>query len=613
MRRTILFLLLNTITIMTQDKCLRFFGNGVNDIDRVKILISNQNQPVNLANSFTIEFELKAVLSENPLGSSATQGANDDWTLGHIIIDRDIFGSGDYGDYGISLVNGRVAFGINNGSQSFTIITSSQIPNNQWVHIAATRNHINGQMRIFVNGVQSANGTGPTGNISYRVGRSTVWANDPYIVFGAEKHDYDPNSYPSFRGFIDNVRFSNIVRYTTNFTPSSYSVDGNTVAFYNFNSDGSNIVYDLSSQPSNGVRNYGGTPSGPVYVDKNDSVFAVQGTSNSLNPGTNNNPIICLYYLKSDYNQTVNVQSITFTTDGTSNTNDITAARVYYTTSPVFSTNIQFGSNVLNPSGTFTISGNQQLVNGSNYFWLVYDIASNANTNNNIDATCTAVTINQPPYNVVPSITDPEGIIPLPIELISFDYKIVEGRVNLYWETASEVNTLGFQVERKNISKFNLTEQWESLSFINSKGNSNKGQSYKFTDNHLSAGEYLYRIIMIDIDGSYSYSDELFVKLGNPSKTLLKQNYPNAFNPQTVIEFQIKEKSNVKIEIFDINGNLVHIMLNKTLEAGYYSEVFNISYLDNPISSGVYFIRLIANEISSNQVIIDTKKMMLLK
>jgi hypothetical protein len=610
---TFVTLLALTQILNSQDKCLRFFGNGTNDIDRVKIHITSQTQPINIGNSFTIEFQIKALLSENPLGTTATQGSNDDWTLGHIIIDRDIFGNGDYGDYGISLTGGRVAFGVNNGSQSFTIITSSQIPENQWVHVAVTRDHSTGQMRIYVNGVQSASGTGPTGNISYRVGRSTSWGNDPYIVIGAEKHDYDPNTYPSFRGFLDNIRFSNIIRYTSNFTPTSYSADANTVAFYNFDNDVGDIVYDGASNPTNGARNYGGTPAGPIYVGKNDSIFAIQASTNLTTPGSNNNPIICLHYIKSNYPTTVNVQSITFTTNGTANTADITAARVYYTTSPTFSTNTQFGSTVNNPSGSFTITGNQTLSNGGNYFWLVYDIATNANTNNYFDATCTALTINQPPYNLTPSITDPEGAVPLPVELVSFDYKIFQSILILNWITNTETNLYGFEIQKMKKCSNNNFQQWEVVDFISGHGTSNSPKSYSYSVKNLTAGEYFFRLKMIDIDGSFEFSDVLKVNLSNPIKTSLKQNYPNSFNPETVIDFEIATTSRTTIEIFDITGRLIHTLVDEILEPGYYSRRFNYVEANLNLSSGFYIYKMKAIELGTSKIVVESKKMLLIK
>lgn len=272
MKLFILLLLVLQSLNLAQDYCLRFYGNGVNDIDRVKIPLDNSQKMINIGESFTIEFQMKAKLSENPLGMQANQGDNDDWVYGHIIIDRDIFGSGDFGDYGISLTGGRIAFGVNNGSSSFTLITQQTIPDDEWVHVAVTRDHINGNMRIFINGILSASyNAGPTGNISYNIGRYTNFANDPYVVFGAEKHDYDRNTYPSYSGYLDNVRFSNIIRYFDNFQPVQYGADMNTVAFYDFDEGSGDTVFDksfLSTVKSHGIRKYGGDPAGPKYVLK---------------------------------------------------------------------------------------------------------------------------------------------------------------------------------------------------------------------------------------------------------------------------------------------------------------------------------------------------------
>jgi len=214
---------------------LRFYGHGTGDIDRVKIpLVTPNNRPINIGNTFTIEFWLKASTSENA-SSSCTEGP-DTWTQGNIIIDRDIFGDGDYGDYGISLAGGVIAFGIAQGSNKLTICGSTAVGDSVWHHIAVTRNSSSGIMRIFVDGNLDRQATGPTGNISYRQGRATSYPNDPYLVIGAEKHDYDPVNYPSFSGWIDELRISNVERYTTSFTPpqTPFNPDTNTIALYHF-------------------------------------------------------------------------------------------------------------------------------------------------------------------------------------------------------------------------------------------------------------------------------------------------------------------------------------------------------------------------------------------
>src|SRR5207248_2171427 len=90
---------------------LRFYGNGYGQIDRVKIQI-DPPVPVDIgATDFTIEWWMKAFAQDNTSTASGT--ASDSWIHGNIIFDRDIFGAGDYGDYGISLGNGRIMFGVN--------------------------------------------------------------------------------------------------------------------------------------------------------------------------------------------------------------------------------------------------------------------------------------------------------------------------------------------------------------------------------------------------------------------------------------------------------------------------------------------------------------------
>lgn len=303
-----IFCILVGSNVVSQNYCLRFFGNGTNDIDRVKIPLDNPHRSIDVGLSFTIEFQLKANLSDNPLGSSATQGSNDDWTLGHIIIDRDIFGNGDYGDYGISLVNGRVAFGVNNGNESFTIISNNQVTDGTWHHIAVTRNHVTGQLSIFIDGVLDKSvTTSVTGDISYRDGRQTNWPNDPFLVIGAEKHDYDNTTYPSFNGMIDELRFSDIVRYSSNYTPLlRFECDSHTVALYHFDEGQGTTVYEHCNQATNllnGTIHYGGNPAGPVWLINDLPSFYAPIEHNAIlfypNPAThsieifkeNNSPI----------------------------------------------------------------------------------------------------------------------------------------------------------------------------------------------------------------------------------------------------------------------------------------------------------------------------------
>ena len=95
-------------------------------------------------------------------------------------------------------------------------------------------------------------------------------------------------------------------------------------------------------------------------------------------------------------------------TTGTTNTSDISNAKIFYTgTSSVFAATTQFGSTVASPGGSFNVNGTQALVEGTNYFWLTYDISAQATAGNYVDAQCTQITVEG--VFETPTVTAPSG------------------------------------------------------------------------------------------------------------------------------------------------------------------------------------------------------------
>jgi hypothetical protein len=212
---------------------LQFFGNGQGDIDRVKIPLQPQ-KPVNIGSTdFTIEWWLKANPGDNT--GSVYCDQNDGWIYGNILFDRDIWGEGDYGDFGIALNAGGIAFGVNNGASGNTVCGSRDIADGKWHHLAVIRQAGSGELAIYVDGSLDAAGEGPMGDISYRENRATSYEDDPFLVIGAEKHDAG-SEYPSFKGWVDEVRVSNLIRYTETFSPENtpFTPDEATMALFHF-------------------------------------------------------------------------------------------------------------------------------------------------------------------------------------------------------------------------------------------------------------------------------------------------------------------------------------------------------------------------------------------
>jgi hypothetical protein len=192
----------------------------------------------------------------------------------------------------------------------------------------------------------------------------------------------------------------------------------------------------------------------------------------------------------------------------------------------------------------------------------------------------------------------------VPVELTSFTAAITNGRVNLNWLTATEINNQGFEIERYTDNK------WEKIGFVAGHGTTTNSQSYQFTDNAVK-GNVIYRLKQIDFDGKFKYSNEVSVAaVESPEAYSLVQNYPNPFNPSTTIKYSVPEQSNIKICIYNQLGQQVAEVVNGVKDAGNYEQLFNASNL----SSGVYFYKIEAASLQNpNNTFISTKKMLLMK
>jgi hypothetical protein len=200
------------------------------------------------------------------------------------------------------------------------------------------------------------------------------------------------------------------------------------------------------------------------------------------------------------------------------------------------------------------------------------------------------------------TLTAPENIIDagLPVELSAFNAKYDEkGKVDLNWVTKTEVQNYGFYVERS------INEgDWNSLTFIEGHGNSNSPKEYSYTDKDLFAGgsKFQYRLKQVDTDGKYEYSDVVEVEI-LPTKFELSQNYPNPFNPSTTIQFSLPKATQLKINVYNMIGELVRTLADGNYDAGYHKVTLNA--IDLP--SGAYIYRIESPEF------VQVKKMILIK
>jgi len=173
---------------------------------------------------------------------------------------------------------------------------------------------------------------------------------------------------------------------------------------------------------------------------------------------------------------------------------------------------------------------------------------------------------------------------PLPVTLTSFTATPLANAVGvmLTWRTLSEVNNYGFTVQRRVTGTTEFAAVKDA--FSPGAGTTVEPCSYWFIDKTLPApGTYEYRLMQQDLNGTIWYSPVISVpsavtgveEAGIPIDPSLVRNYPNPFNPGTIIHYGVAERSQVTVAIYTILGQKVRTLVNDVQDTGRYSATWD--------------------------------------
>lgn len=192
----------------------------------------------------------------------------------------------------------------------------------------------------------------------------------------------------------------------------------------------------------------------------------------------------------------------------------------------------------------------------------------------------------------------------VPVELTDFTAVKSGDNIELKWSTASELNNVGFEIEKQIILNDNQSD-WHKIAFIEGKGSTTGLSDYNYADITFDASASLicYRLKQIDFDGTYHYSKVVEVTDLHPYQYALLQNYPNPFNPVTNIKFSVLQNEMVTLKVYNVVGEEVAVLINKIMSPGSYTA----SWKADNVPSGVYFYQISAGNFNV------IKKMILLK
>ncbi|RMH76627.1 MAG: hypothetical protein D6681_21450, partial [Calditrichaeota bacterium] len=193
--------------------------------------------------------------------------------------------------------------------------------------------------------------------------------------------------------------------------------------------------------------------------------------------------------------------------------------------------------------------------------------------------------------------------VPLPVTLTSFTAEVEDGAVVLRWVTESEIDNEAFLIDRRRDG-----EDFIRIAEIPGQGTTTHRTEYEYIDRQVIEGEtYHYRLADRDFNGRITYHENILtVTVGEVdfrqrdavAKVFrVRPNYPNPFNPETTIPFEVPsaeaEDRTILLQVFTTTGQVVKTLFDGTLSGGVYEvEWDGTGEAGQPVSSGVYVVVL---------------------
>ncbi|MBP9096060.1 MAG: T9SS type A sorting domain-containing protein [Ignavibacteria bacterium] len=193
--------------------------------------------------------------------------------------------------------------------------------------------------------------------------------------------------------------------------------------------------------------------------------------------------------------------------------------------------------------------------------------------------------------------------------LSAFSAKVKKGEVSLSWKVSNPKNLNKFKLECKKSSEGAFVKV-DDILFSDYLKKETKGEetiySFSYKDTKIENGVYFYRLTLTDARDAALSNEELKLGISDIPDFKLHQNTPNPFNPSTLISYELKSPSSVKLTVFTMTGQLVAKLIDEQQTAGNYTVEFNaMNYPE--LSTGIYFYKL------ETQYSQDIKKMILAK
>ena len=169
----------------------------------------------------------------------------------------------------------------------------------------------------------------------------------------------------------------------------------------------------------------------------------------------------------------------------------------------------------------------------------------------------------------------------LPVELFFFDAAYIKKNVQLQWETASELNNEGFEIEHSLDNR-----SWKKAAFIQGHGTTLQAQSYSYKHQSPPAGINYYRLKQMDFDGTFEYSKIVSVKVEREDGTFTLFPNPVSSGPAT-LAISTDYSGQATFKLFDLTGKQIAAK-PLIMEEGFYQTDIQLQ----EIPAGMYIAEL---------------------
>ncbi len=578
------------------------------------------NEELNINSMGSLTFEIW-VLVKSYINGGISSGD------GSYLIDRQVVDSSDP-LFDIKFINNGYALQTryDNMEVAFGIVTNNTVSLNVWQHVAIVRDY-GIEFRIYVDGILKATQVDNLNPISLQ-----------NIKFGG--HNFLCPGNGCFDGIIDKVKISNSAIYEENFNPLLNLIsDGNTVGIWNFKTGVNNTLYDHSGNGNHGTI-YGAKWQYeiPLHTGANLISFRSLPEDNAIENVFGSIENVIEGVIGSG-------EAATYLPPWVGSLSHIYAESGYWVN---VSEDVDFSvtsENLSDPNRVYELVNGANLVSyPSGYSTSLYSAIPSPTSNVFTGVIGEGVASTNLNGFWVGSLTDfhPNK---------GYWFKVTENLDFQYEYTDAELSR---QLLTDDVEKTYIQSTQQAFYFIEDIENIEVGDKVSAYCNDILVGSRMWTGPFTDIptmgNDSSDLTKDYCTENSMPTFRVEKQNgemyalsgdiplwesngllmvqymrmietlpetyrlasaYPNPFNPTTMISFELPELVKVKLEVYNVNGQLVNTLIDSRMDAGYHSIIWGAGNH----ASGIYFVKMFAHPLAGGIAgeFVQTQKLMLIK